>query len=94
METNYRTLLGIDRETWEAAPSPINCDKITDEDLEQIAESLYDILVGEFSKEEIREYLADTSNEDYWGIDEFRWKEEEELFIKWGGTYYEDEDEE
>lgn len=84
----------VDSSTWECAPFAIYCGNITDEDYACIVRTLYDTLIHEFGKEDIEKYIE--RNDDFilngeWDkIDDFRWVEEEELFLNWGGIYYED----
>lgn len=86
--------ISIDSTTWECAPFAIYCGNITDEDYACIVRTLYDTLVQEYGKEDVEKYIE--RNEDFilngeWDkIDDFRWTEEEELFLNWGGIYYED----
>lgn len=81
----------VDRETWEGAITPICCDKITDEDMCMIAKMLYHILCNEFGGYAVSHYVEWGNEwEEYDKIDEFRWREEEDLFLVYGGIYYED----
>jgi hypothetical protein len=94
----------IDRDTWESAPEPMFCGKITDDNMRQMVVYLYDAMVSAYGEKEveyyvkIKESLADceTSGYDdndieyYDRMDQFRWVEEEELFIEFGAVYYED----
>ena len=81
----------VDRETWEGAISPICCDGISDEDMCMIVKILYHILCDEFGGYNISHYVEWGAEwEEYDKIDEFRWREEEELITQFGGIYYED----
>lgn len=84
----------VDRETWESAPSPICCEKITDEDMCAIARTLHDVLVSVFGIVDVNKYVNKTIHgvnfNDFDKIDEFRWREEENLILDYGGKYYED----
>ena len=83
--------LEVDRETWESAPTPICCTNITDEDMCMIAKMLYKILCEVFGCYDVRKYVEWGNEWDYYDkIDEFRWREEENLFLDFGGQYYED----
>ena len=87
---NYKGI-EVDRVTWESAPFPICCNNISDEDMCMIAKMLYHILCNEFGGYEIKKYIEwGREWEEYDKIDDFRWVEEEELFCKFGGIYYED----
>ena len=56
-----------------------------------IVRTLYDTLVQVYGEETIDRYINDVNGFDEWDdIDNFRWTEEEELFLNWGGIYYED----
>jgi hypothetical protein len=80
--------LSIDRNTWESAPIPICTKAISDENMQLLVEELFDILnrYYRFNESDIKD---NTDNED---LDMTRWREEEELIIKYGGVYYEDLD--
>lgn len=85
----------IDKLTWEEAPTPICCDKITNEDMCNIVINLYNWLCGLFGKEKIEKYVKGKEEweDDYYEyekINEEHWEEEENLFIEFGGEYYED----
>lgn len=83
----------VDRETWEGAISPICCDAITDVDMCMIAKLLYHILCNEFGGYAVSHYVEWGAEwEEYDKIDEFRWREEEDLFLVYGGVYYEDKE--
>ena len=84
--------LSVDCATWESAGVPLYCDHLTDEDLACIVRTLYDTLVTAYGESVIEEYINNTMEDagEWDGIDEFRWKEEEELFIEWGAVYCED----
>ena len=81
----------IDSVTWEGAPCPICCKDITDDDYCDIVITLYNILVDCFGKEQINKYINKmVHGVDFDDIDDFRWREEEKLFLDYGGRYYED----
>lgn len=83
--------ISIDSTTWESAPFPIYCGNINEEDMCCIVRTLYDLLVQEYGEEMTKQYINDVNGFDEWdNIDNFRWTEEEELFLEWGGIYYED----
>lgn len=88
--------LSIDKDTWENAPFAICCKNITDINMKCIIETLYGILVSVYGKKDVEKYInkdKEFYRTDKWEeIDNFRWKEEEILFIQWGGIYYEDMD--
>ena len=86
----------INRYDFESAPCPMNCDKISDEKMQEIAKKLHHILYScyGFSKEEIDNYLNGTmteeSDNELWNdIDDLYYGEEENLFYEYGGEYYE-----
>lgn len=78
--------LSIDRITWESAPIPICTKAISDESMQLLVEELFDIL-NKWYKFDESDIKDNTDNED---LDMARWREEEELFLKYGGVYYED----
>lgn len=82
----------VDRETWESASCPMCCEKITDNDCCEIARTLYNVLVSVFGIVEVTAYIkSDEKGSDRFNdIDDFRWREEENLFLDFGGQYYED----
>lgn len=87
----------ISREFWEDAPFPINCENITDEQMKKMVVELYDILVADYGVDAITNYpqylygdVESTDTIDYEEIDKIRLTEEEDLFLKNGGFYYED----
>lgn len=86
--------INISRETWESAPIPICCKDIDDESMCCIVRTLYDIIVQEYGQDYMDKYIE--RNEEFYdnfewdNVDDFRWAEEEKLFIEWGGIYYED----
>lgn len=90
---NYKGI-EVDKTTWESAPIPICCKNIDDESMCCIVRTLYDIIVQEYGQDYMDKYIA--KDEDFiksfeWdNVDDFRWTEEEQLFIEWGGVYYED----
>ena len=47
----------VDRETWESAGCPMCCEKITDNDMCEIAKSLYATLCDAFGKHEVGKYV-------------------------------------
>jgi hypothetical protein len=90
VEYTYKGI-SIDTTTWESAPFAIYCGNISEEDMCCIVRTLYDTLVQVYGEETIDRYINDVNGFDEWDdIDNFRWTEEEELFLNWGGIYYED----
>ena len=90
IEYDYKGIK-IDTTTWESAPFPIYCGGISEESMCAIVRSIYDALVEEYGEEMTERYINDVNGFDEWdNIDDFRWREEEELFLEWGGMYYED----
>lgn len=90
IEYTYKGI-SIDTTTWESAPVAIYCGNISEEDMCCIVRTLYDTLVQVYGEETIDRYINDVNGFDEWDdIDNFRWTEEEELFLNWGGIYYED----
>ena len=79
----------VDRETWESAPFPIDCSRITDDDMQELVEELYDILHRHYrySEESLAAYAVNTNIDDE--LDALRWQEEEDLILSYGGVYYE-----
>lgn len=100
---NYKGI-EIDRTTWEQAPCPMFCGKITDDNMRQLVIYLYDAMVSVYGAQDVENYvkiknmLANGESCDYNDIqyydkmDEFRWVEEENLFNSFGAVYYEDMD--
>jgi hypothetical protein len=88
---NYKGI-EVDRVTWESAPCPMYCDKVTDEECCDIAKTLYLKLVDVFGIVEVTTYIkSDEKGSDRFNdIDDFRWREEENLFLDYGAIYYED----
>lgn len=94
----------IDKSTWENAPLPMFCDKITDENMRQMVIYLYDAMVNVYGEKEVEYYVKikkslancetsgyDDNDMDYYDkMDQFRWVEEENLFNSFGAVYYED----
>ena len=87
----------IDRVTWEEAPCPMYCGNIDDNTMCKIVVTLYEILKDKF-EEELNDYIEYRNGKEFSlerqyvleDIDDFRWREEEELFCQNGGIYYED----
>ena len=99
-EFKYKTLV-INRNDFEDAPCPMNCDKISDKQMKLIAKMIYENLCSYyyFGKEDVDNYfnktLTEENNCSLWNlIDEAFLTEEEELFVKFGGVYYEDMEDE
>lgn len=84
----------VDRVTWESAPCPMYCDKVTDEECCDIAKTLYLKLVDVFGIVAVGKYINKMVHgvdfNDFDDIDDFRWREEENLFLDYGAVYYED----
>jgi hypothetical protein len=84
----------VDRVTWESVPCPMYCDKITDEECCEIAKTLYLTLVDVFGIVAVGKYINKMVHgvdfDDFDDIDDFRWREEEKLFLEYGAIYYED----
>ena len=84
----------VDRETWESASCPMCCEKVTDSDCCEIARTLYTKLVAVFGIVAVGKYINKMVHgvdfNDFDDIDDFRWREEENLFLDFGGQYYED----
>lgn len=87
---DYKGLV-IDSETWESVGCPMCCKDITDDDYCSIVKKLYDELVCVFGITAITNYIEKGQEyEEFEDIDEYRWREEENLFLDYGGKYYED----
>ena len=87
---SYRGI-SVSRADWESASCAIYCDEISDEDMEKIPQMLYNILVDVFGTSAVQNYIAKGEEyKDFDEIDEVRWREEESLFLEFGGRYYED----
>ena len=90
---NYKGI-EIDRVTWESVGCPMCCKDITDENMCNIAITIYNILEDCFGKEKLNKYINKIVHGvdfiDFDDIDDFRWREEEKLFLDYGGKYYED----
>lgn len=90
---NYKGI-EIDRVTWESAPCPMNCSNITDEEMCHIAKTLYLVLVDVFGIVAVGKYINKMVHgvdfNEFDKIDEFRWREEENLLLDYGAIYYED----
>lgn len=83
--------LTIDTSTWENESSAIYCGNINEEGMCCIVRTLYDTLVEKYGEEIVSRYIKDLDKFDEWyDIDSFRFSTEEELFLKWGGIYYDD----
>lgn len=86
----YKGLV-IDSETWESVGCPMCCKDITDDDYCSIVKELYDELIHVFGITAITNYIEKGHEyEEFEDIDDFRWREEEKLFLEYGGKYYED----
>ncbi len=87
---SYRGI-SVSRADWESASCAMYCDEISDEDMEKIPQRLYNILVDVFGASAVQNYIEKGEEyKDFDKIDELRWKEEENLFLEFGGRYYED----
>ena len=87
---SYRGI-SVSRADWESASCAMYCDEISDEDMEKIPQRLYNILVDAFGASAVQNYIEKGEEyKDFDKIDELRWKEEENLFLEFGGRYYED----
>ena len=87
---SYRGI-SVSRADWESASCAIYCDEISDEDMEKIPQTLYNILVNVFGTSAVQNYIEKGEEyKDFDEIDEVRWREEESLFLEFGGRYYED----
>lgn len=87
---SYRGI-SVSRADWESASCAMYCDEISDEDMEEIPQRLYYILVDAFGTRSVQNYIK--KGQDYKGfdkVDEVRWSAEETLFLDYGGRYYED----
>lgn len=87
---SYRGI-SVSRADWESASCAMYCDEISDEDMEKIPQRLYNILVDAFGTREVQNYIEEGEEyKDFYEVDDFRSKEEENLFLEYGGRYYED----
>ena len=87
---SYRGI-SVSRADWESASCAMYCDEISDEDMGEILQRLYNILVNEFGISAVQNYIEKGEEyKDFDIIDEVRWSEEESLFLEFGGRYYED----
>lgn len=87
---SYRGI-SVSRADWESASCAMYCDEISDEDMGEIPQRLYNILVNEFGISAVQNYIEKGEEyKDFDIIDEVRWSEEESLFLEFGGRYYED----
>lgn len=90
---NYKGV-EIDKATWESAPIPICCDAIDDEGMCCIVRTLYNTILQEYGQDYMDKYIAKDEkfykSSEWDNVDDFRWAEEESLFIKLGGKYNED----
>ena len=87
---SYRGI-SVSKADWESASCAMYCDEISDEDMEKIPQMLYNILVDTFGTSTTQNYIE--KGEEYkWfdKVDELRWSVEENLFLDFGGRYYED----
>ena len=78
--------------SWESASCPMYCGNISDDDMRKIVKELYWTLVDTYDREVIAKYVNNENEryERFDEIDDFRWVEEENLFLEYGGKYYED----
>ena len=87
---SYRGI-SVSRADWESASCAMYCDEISDEDMGEIPQRLYNILVNAFGTSAVQNYIEKGEEyKDFDIIDEVRWSEEESLFLEFGGRYYED----
>ena len=87
---SYRGI-SVSKADWESASCAMYCDEISDEDMEKIPQRLYNILVDAFGTREVQNYIEEGEEyKDFYEVDDFRSKEEENLFLEYGGRYYED----
>ena len=87
---SYRGI-SVSRADWESASCAMYCDEISDEDMGEIPQRLYNILVDVFGTSAVQNYIEKGEEyKDFNEIDEVRWREEESLFLDYGGRYYED----
>lgn len=87
---SYRGI-SVSRADWESASCPIYCDEISDKDMEEIPQRLYNILVDAFGTCVVQNYIEKGEEyKDFYEVDDFRSREEENLFLEYGGRYYED----
>ena len=87
---SYRGI-SVSRADWESASCAMYCDEISDEDMGEIPQRLYNILVNAFGTSAVQNYIEKGEKyKDFDIIDEVRWSEEESLFLEFGGRYYED----
>ena len=87
---SYRGI-SVSRADWESASCAMYCDEISDENMGKIPQRLYNILVDVFGASAVQNYIEKGEEyKDFDKIDELRWKEEENLFLEFGGRYYED----
>ena len=87
---SYRGI-SVSRADWESASCAMYCDEISDEDMGKIPQRLYNILVDVFGTSAVQNYIKKGHGyKDFDKVDEIRWREEESLFLEFGGRYYED----
>ena len=87
---SYRGI-SVSRADWESASCAMYCDEISDEDMGKIPQRLYNILVDAFGTREVQNYIEKGEEyKDFYEVDDFRSREEENLFLEYGGRYYED----
>lgn len=87
---SYRGIF-VSRADWESASCAMYCDEISDKDMEEIPQRLYNILVDVFGTCAVQNYIEKGADyERFDEVDELRWSEEENLFLDYGGRYYED----
>lgn len=87
---SYRGI-SVSRADWESASCAMYCDEISDKDMEEIPQRLYNILIDVFGTCAVQNYIEKgTDYNRFDEVDEIRWREEENLFLDYGGRYYED----
>ena len=87
---SYRGIF-VSRADWASAACAIYCDEISNKDMEEIPQRLYNILVNVFGECAVQNYIEKGMDyKRFDEIDEIRCREEENLFLDYGGRYYED----
>ena len=83
--------ISVSRADWESASCAMYCDEISDEDMKEIPQMLYNTLVDTFGISTTQNYIKKGQDyKDFDKVDEVRWSAEETLFLDYGGRYYED----
>ena len=80
----------ISREQYETLPCGMYAYGFTDEQMQQIAQEIYDTLHSQygFDKNQLREYFTDYDPDSE--IDDPFWREMEDIAVKMGMVYYDD----